>query len=100
MTQEVFRRIHNTKAEAEESLRNEILDMFMIDLKHSGFNEKERLRILEGGFKTIENLQAKVAKGERPFYRPADFNKEERRKEKEKKKNEWFISNLIQIINL
>ena len=62
----------------------------MDDLKHSGFNEKERLRILKGGFKTVENLQKKVNNGERPFFRSANFKKEDRKNEKDKNKNEWF----------
>ena len=52
LTQGVFRRIHNTKPEADENMKVKILDLFMEDLRHSGFNEKERLKILTGGFRT------------------------------------------------
>ena len=56
----------------------------------SGYDEKDRLSILKGGFNTYNNLKDKVAKGKRPFYRPASFKKEERQRTKKDKLNNWY----------
>ena len=92
LSQEVFRRLHNTKHELHEKFKNEILNEFMIDLKISGYNQKERLNILKSGFKTYDNLTEKVKKEERPFYRPKNFQKHERKRNKRSKKYNWFRS--------
>ena len=90
LTQEVFRRLHNTKDEVPENTKLNILNRFMENLKVSGYNEKERFTILKGGFKTYENLKEKEAQGEGPFYRPPSYKREERKKNKGKKKLNWF----------
>ena len=89
LTQETFRRLYNTKEEVDSDTKVSILNKFMEDLKVSGYNERERFYILRGGFKTFENVKEKSAAGERPFYRPANFNKDERKSIKKKKKYTW-----------
>ena len=42
LTQECFRRLHNTSEHADQKVKETILNEFMIDLKLSGYNEKER----------------------------------------------------------
>ena len=53
---------------------------------------RKRLTILKGGKREYNNLQEKVGNGERPFYRPSSFRKDERRKEKLDKKKTWYKS--------
>ena len=86
LTQEWFRRIHNTSDDIPEDKKKDILEQFMKDLRLSGYNERERLNILKGGFKTYENIKLKEKKGLRPFYRSNQFMKEERKQLKKKKK--------------
>ena len=50
MTQEVFRRLHNTKENTKEEEKIDILNKFMENLKCSGYNERQRYSILKGGF--------------------------------------------------
>ena len=83
-TQEVFRRLHNTKYDLDEEIRDEILSKFMEDIKISGYNERERKTILKGGILTYEKLRKKESDGIRPFYRPGNYKKEERKKKKRK----------------
>ena len=67
----------------------------MNDLKHSGYNEKDRQKILKGGLKTYSNLREKVTKGERPYFRPPSFRKKQRRREKLVNKKNGFKSEKI-----
>ena len=64
----------------------------MADLKLSGYDERERLRVLKGGIRTYEKLQEKVDKGERPLFRPPSFRRAERKEEKVVKKKSWYKS--------
>ena len=86
LTQKCLRRLHNTYDDIPEDKKKETLEQFMKDLRLSGYNELERLNILQGGFKTYENLKLKEKKGLRPFYRSNQFMKEERKQLKKKKK--------------
>ena len=90
LTQEVFRRLHNTKENIPEETKKNMMNRFMENLRLSGYTERQRLEILKGGYKTYDRLKEKELKGERPFYRPSTFKRNERKKSKEKKKNDWF----------
>ena len=93
MSQECFRRIHNTSNECKSEVKVDILNEFMIDLKTSGYKECERKVILEAGLKTHWNLKHKEATGQRPYYRSAKFklsNKTEIENVKKKKKHNWY----------
>ena len=52
LTQECFRRLHNTSDFVDSEIKMNILNTFMEDLKLSGYNEKERRDILLGGINT------------------------------------------------
>lgn len=90
LSQEVFRRLHNTEPELPEKFKNDILDTFMEDLMISGYKEKERFIILKNGMKTYENLKKKANEELRPFYRPKNFEKKERKQKKRNIKYNWF----------
>ena len=59
LTQECFRRLHNTSDSVDITTKVTILNDYMRDLKHSGYNEKDREVILSGGVKTFSKLKAK-----------------------------------------
>ena len=59
LTQETFRRLYNTKEEIDSDTKTGILNKFMVDLKISGYNERERFNVLKAGLKTYENLREK-----------------------------------------
>ena len=52
----------------DNELKN-VLDEFMVDLKISGYDEKDRFEVLKGGVNTYQKLKRKESKGIRPFYR-------------------------------
>ena len=90
LTQECYRRIHNTSEDIPDEVKTRVLERFMEDLKLSGYDEHDRLRILKGGFNTFKNIKEKEQKGLRPFYRSNLFNKEARKDAKKMKKKTWF----------
>ena len=91
LTQECFRRLHNTGEAITNETKPNILDEFMIDLKLSGYNEREREDILKGGIKTYLNLRLKENQGKRSFYRPYG-EQIKSSKDKDNKVKKWFKS--------
>ena len=71
-------------------IKVEILNEFMRELKYSGYSEKDREKILIGGINTYSKLKNKENNGERPFYRPKSFQREERRCRKLDKPRNWY----------
>ena len=69
LTQECFRRLHNTSEFVEPEIKEGILNEFMEDLKLSGYNEKDMEIILRGGINTYSKLKLKEVNEVRPFYR-------------------------------
>ena len=92
LTQQCFKRFHNTCEDIPHGWKVEMLEEFMAELYNSGYNEKERYNVLIGGYKTFLNLKMKEQEGTRPFYRKNEFNKSERIQQKQKKRNNWFKS--------
>ena len=97
LTQQCFKRIHNTCDEIPFNEKVNLLNDFMHELYISGYNEKERFDVLQGGINTHEKIMVKVTQGLRPFYRPNGFNKIYRKCEKELKKNNWFKNHISEI---
>ena len=62
----------------------------MIQMKMSGYTERDRLNVLEGGINTYKKLRDKESRGIRPFFRNNLYDKETRKVNKQKKKNNWF----------
>ena len=89
LTQECFRRLHNTSEHCDNKVKENILSEFMIDLKLSGYDERERKIILDGGIKTYFNLKLKERNGIRPFYRSSCEQTVSGTKKNDKVKN-WF----------
>ena len=89
LTQEVFRRLHNTSENILEENKGEILSKFTQKLKNSGYNEKERLNIIKGGIKTHQNLKDLEKVGKRNYYR-SPIEREIQRKKKKDLKQNWF----------
>ena len=90
LSQECFRRVHNTSELIEEDILTNTLNIFMKELKGSGYNEKERKTILEAGLKTYSNLKEKDNQGIRPLYRSVKFKLTENKPSKKSKARTWF----------
>ena len=91
LSQECFRRLHNTSESICEDIKLSILNEFMVDMKNSGYNEKDRLNVLNAGIRTYRNLKQKETLGIRPFYRDCDFkNKTNVSESRSQKKSSWY----------
>ena len=89
LSQEVFRRLHNTRENLHNDEIIDIMNKFMLKLKMSGYNCYDRYQILTSGYNHFEKLKAKAEHGLRPFYRNKNFQKTERKREKSNKKTNW-----------
>ena len=90
LTQECFRRLHNTSEFVSDEEKSDILNEFMKDLKLSGYSESERRNILEAGVKTYLKLKMKEKDGIRPFYRDKFFQKDGKYNSKKCNASKWF----------
>ena len=90
LTQQCFRRIHNTCENTPFDTKIEVLNDFMYELWISGYNEKDRSAILQGGYRTHEKIVSSVKKGLRPYYRQSNHINENQKCEKLFKKNNWY----------
>ena len=62
-----------------------LIDDFMVEMKNSGWNERERLSVLMAGVRTHEKLKEKEFRGIRPFFRKNSLKKKKRKKFKNNK---------------
>ena len=89
-TQEILRRLLNSspllnwKTEVAP-----VLSMYMARMKHSGYPEKYRVDTLVRALRIYDKMKEDDQKGQRPIYRPKDWNIVARKKEKERKKYDW-----------
>ena len=90
LTQECLRRLRNTKIELGEEVQRLHLNRFMLKLKNSGYSQKFRTEILDSGLKAFEKMVEDDRNGVKPMYRSKEWNYEERKMFKEKKKVTWW----------
>ena len=97
LTQECLRRLRNTKVELGPHVQAKHLNQFMLKLKNSGYNCKFRQEILDSGLKAFEKMTEDDKKGIKPMYRGREWNADERKKSKSKKKLNWWNNEKAQI---
>ena len=90
LSQEVFRRLHNTSSDIPWDDKVIILNKFMNELKASGYSMRDQAEILVSGVRRFDKLKNKEERGLRPFYRKRSFEEEERKKQKADKRSSWF----------
>ena len=90
LTQECLRRLRNTKIELGEEVQNKYLNEFMVKLKNSGYTVKYRRQILDSALKAFEKMVEDDRNNVKPLYRNKNWNKDERKKEKENRKLNWY----------
>ena len=90
LTQEVLRIVlHCSNYIPWESVRNHI-NNFMMKMQYSGYNKAFRYHVVKSALNAYQKIREKAELGIRPINRPKQWNKEERRKEKEQKKKNWY----------
>jgi hypothetical protein len=92
LTQECLRRLRNTKIELGPGVQNRHLNLYMLKLKKSGYNQKFRTEILDSGLKAFQKMIEDDKNGSKPMYRSRDWNADQRQILKSKKKINWWNS--------
>ena len=69
LTQECLRRLRNTKIELGPEVQNTRLNLFMLKLKNSGYNQKFRTEILDSSLKAFQNFFEDDKNHVKPMYR-------------------------------
>ena len=90
LTQECLRHIRNTKIELGDAVRNDHLNRFMIKMKNSGYSKNYRIQILNSALNAFEKMVEEDKNGTKPLYRNREWNKENRVRDKEHKRNNWY----------
>ena len=63
---------------------------YMVRIKQGGYSEDYRYSILCQALKVYRKMRDDHYQGVRPMYRPREWEMEERREAKKKKKSNWF----------
>ena len=90
LTQEGLRRLRNTKMELGQKAQEKYLNLFMLKLKKSGYTEKFRREVLSSIFNAYHKMVEEDKTGVKPLYRSREWNSEERKIAKLKKKGNWW----------
>ena len=87
---EVLRRILNTSARLDwsEFVAPALTD-YMARMKVAGYDQHYRKKTLEQAIRMHDRMVKEEREGDRPVHRPRDWQAEERRKAKRKKKHSW-----------
>ena len=91
LTQEVIRRLRNTRASLDwDEFKAPILTEFCKKMARSGYPEEYRSVVIKSGVLGFERQLEASRRGERPLFRPREWQKEERRKSKMIQKAAWY----------
>jgi hypothetical protein len=91
LVQEGVRRMLNTSRNSSVMVRKEIMEKWDLKLRYSGYSYKFREAVISAALGIYKcKLMEDSKEGGRPLYRNAEYKKEERRKEKEKKSVTWY----------
>ena len=85
LTQECLRRLRNTKRELGPEVQRKYLNLFMLQLKNSGYNAKFRKEVLDSSLKAFQKMVKDDQDGIKPLYRSREWNSEARQILKSKK---------------
>ena len=90
LTQEVIRRLRNTRRSLDWSVKADILSLFSHSLMVSGYPESFRLEVLQAGVKGYQAQCDRHDNGGQPLHRPRSYNSAERTKKKAIVKTAWY----------
>ena len=94
------RRLLNTSPElVKEGLaEEEFISAFEYKLYLSGYDQRERDLILKEGRARYHNIVSNYERGERPMYRPAQWNRKERSIAKLRSQSQWYGSQMDTVL--
>ena len=89
-TQEIVRILRNSSRDLPEEVREKGIKDYAVKLKNSGYVKKYISEIIESGFAAFDKQLKANDEGVTPLYRPREWNRETRDKEKKQKVSNWF----------
>ena len=87
---ECVRRLRNCKPDMKWEEKNEYLQDYVIRMYHAGYTELFRYEVVRQATARFEGMLEKDREGHHPLYRDRDWQKNERREQKKKKKTNWL----------
>ena len=90
LTQEVIRRLRNTKRSLPWEVKAEILSEFSNSMRRSGYSEEFRLDVIRSGICSFERICQTSDEGGTPLFRPREYQSEERKRKKLMTKSSWY----------
>ena len=66
------------------------IDHFMLRMQFSGYQQNFKAEVLKSALQAHENMKKKDKEGTQPLYRPKEWKRTEREKQKRNKKENWF----------
>ena len=90
LTQEVLRVLLNCSPDVPWVDRARKASVMVLRMQYSGYTKKFRYEVVMAALNAYDVLLAKVRGGERPLYRPFEWDRVERDKKKRDKKLEWY----------
>ena len=90
LTQECLRVILNCHELVGWEKVTEHLNFFMARMQAGGYDKEFRFQVLKSAIDAFESKKEEERDGGTPLYRPREWRRSERRREREKKRKEWF----------
>ena len=87
---ECVRRLRNCEPKMEWEEKREYLQDYVVRLYHGGYTEMFRADVVKQAIARYGGMVAADTEGQHPMYREKDWQKEERRIQKKKKKTGWI----------
>ena len=90
LTQEVLRVLLNCSPDLRWEERAQHASVMVLRMQYSGYTRKFRAEVVESALKAYDIILTQVREGVRPLYRPYEWNREERDREKREKRLGWY----------
>ena len=90
LTQEILRVILNCSEDISWEVIVQHVNKMVLRLQFSGYTQKFRYEVVKAALKAYDDIKCKVSSGERPLYRPYDWNRQERDEMKKEKAVRWY----------
>ena len=90
LTQEALRVLLNCSRDLPWENKLKHLDQLSLRMQFSGYTKEFRFHVMSSAVKAHNTLIQKELNGDRPLYRSREWNKFERRQQKEQKKKDWY----------
>jgi hypothetical protein len=88
--QEIIRRARNCSLRLDWGVATSAITDYMVRMKQGGYSEDYRYSVLCQALKVYRKMRDDHCQGVRPMYRPREWEMEERREVKRKKRSSWF----------